>query len=632
MNAKDIIHERYHKIKSLEVKGGFLDGIKIEFDDNLNCLIGGRGTGKTTVIEFIRYALGKMPDRQISSSQYRSIDRLIRNNLGSGRLRLEIETLNGLSYTIERTLDEEMLIFDEKGNPTNISLDKGILFNAEIYSQNEIEDIANDPYFQLKLIDKFIAEEITEIEKDITVTTRALDQNAIEILQLHKDIDTLEEQLSELPNITEKLKAFKIEEGEGAKEIQKEGELKAIRDKEEQCIEAIANFFNETISELKNLNDSLSWQLDECFVEDIFQGENKDIFEKLQKESGKRIKVVSQKLEEALEALGTMEEVLQDNKEELITRHARQEKRYRDLLQEYEKEKDKARERDQLIKKQAYLEAQQKKLDKKKKELKEKNSQRRELIGKLSELRDKRYNKRVEVASQINSKLSPTIRVRIEQFGNTDKYYSILTESMRGAGLKFGRIVEKTVERIPPQNLASFIQRSDIKSIMDELDLDEERARKFISQLKDTKNIFDIETVELYDKPIIELKDGQDYKDSSQLSTGQKCTTILPILLLESENPLLVDQPEDNLDNAFIYETVVKSLREAKGKRQLIFVTHNPNIPVLGDSERVFVLRSTGRKAKIEIQGNVDDVKGQIETLLEGGKEAFRLRKERYGY
>ncbi len=80
--------------------------------------------------------------------------------------------------------------------------------------------------------------------------------------------------------------------------------------------------------------------------------------------------------------------------------------------------------------------------------------------------------------------------------------------------------------------------------------MDEERATKFISQLKDTKNIFDIETVELYDKPIIELKDGQDYKDSSQLSTGQKCTTILPILLLESENPLLVDQPEDNLDNA----------------------------------------------------------------------------------
>lgn len=69
MNAKDITHERYHKIKSLEVKGGFLDGMKIEFDDNLNCLIGGRGTGKTTVIEFIRYALGKMPDRRCSLSQ-----------------------------------------------------------------------------------------------------------------------------------------------------------------------------------------------------------------------------------------------------------------------------------------------------------------------------------------------------------------------------------------------------------------------------------------------------------------------------------------------------------------------------------------------------------------------------------
>jgi len=59
----NILSIAYHKIKSLEVKGRFLDGMKIEFDDNLNCLIGGRGTGKTTVIEFIRYALGKMPDR-----------------------------------------------------------------------------------------------------------------------------------------------------------------------------------------------------------------------------------------------------------------------------------------------------------------------------------------------------------------------------------------------------------------------------------------------------------------------------------------------------------------------------------------------------------------------------------------
>ena len=65
----DTLSATFHKIKSLEVTGGFLDGTKIEFDDNLNCLIGGGGTEKTTVIEFIRYALDRIADRDLSSSQ-----------------------------------------------------------------------------------------------------------------------------------------------------------------------------------------------------------------------------------------------------------------------------------------------------------------------------------------------------------------------------------------------------------------------------------------------------------------------------------------------------------------------------------------------------------------------------------
>jgi ABC-type sulfate/molybdate transport systems ATPase subunit len=101
---------------------------------------------------------------------------------------------------------------------------------------------------------------------------------------------------------------------------------------------------------------------------------------------------------------------------------------------------------------------------------------------------------------------------------------------------------------------------------------------------------------------------------------------------LESASPLLIDQPEDNLDNAFIYETVVKSVRGVRGKRQLIFVTHNPNIPVLGDAQRVVVLQSNGRMGSVKAVGTVDEVKDEIETVLEGGREAFRRRKERYGY
>src|SRR5690606_30577891 len=102
-------------------------------------------------------------------------------------------------------------------------------------------------------------------------------------------------------------------------------------------------------------------------------------------------------------------------------------------------------------------------------------------------------------------------------------------------------------------------------------------------------------------------------------------------LLMESERPLLVDQPEDNLDNAFVFETIVQSINEVKGRRQLIFVTHNPNIPVLGDAERVFALRSTGRAATVAKAGSVDDVALEIMTILEGGRAAFEARRKRYG-
>jgi ABC-type lipoprotein export system ATPase subunit len=106
----------------------------------------------------------------------------------------------------------------------------------------------------------------------------------------------------------------------------------------------------------------------------------------------------------------------------------------------------------------------------------------------------------------------------------------------------------------------------------------------------------------------------------------------LPILLMDSENPLLIDQPEDNLDNRFVYETIVDSISKVKKKRQLLFVTHNPNIPVLGEADKVIVLESDGTNAKMVNQGTVDHCKANIVTLLEGGEDAFNRRKVRYAY
>jgi ATPase subunit of ABC transporter with duplicated ATPase domains len=126
---------------------------------------------------------------------------------------------------------------------------------------------------------------------------------------------------------------------------------------------------------------------------------------------------------------------------------------------------------------------------------------------------------------------------------------------------------------------------------------------------------------------------GQNYREVSRLSTGQQCTAVLHLLLLDNPDPLVIDQPEDNLDNAFIAEHIVNELRRSKTKRQFLFATHNANIPVFGDAEWIGVLEEVDGKARLQASGSIDshDVRDLAANILEGGKEAFTRRREKYG-
>ena len=132
----------------------------------------------------------------------------------------------------------------------------------------------------------------------------------------------------------------------------------------------------------------------------------------------------------------------------------------------------------------------------------------------------------------------------------------------------------------------------------------------------------------------------ESWQALDRLSTGQKATAVLLLLLLESDAPLIVDQPEDDLDNRFITEGVVPRMREEKRRRQFLFSTHNANIPVLGDAELIVGLSPSGDaeegSAKIapEHMGSIDarPVRKLVEELLEGGEDAFERRRRKYGF
>ena len=147
-----------------------------------------------------------------------------------------------------------------------------------------------------------------------------------------------------------------------------------------------------------------------------------------------------------------------------------------------------------------------------------------------------------------------------------------------------------------------------------------------------------LDEIILDDTPEVRLNDRpSEYQSEPRplevLSPGQRCSAILPILLLSGDYPLVIDQPEENLDNRLIRQVIVNILATTKLKRQVIIATHNPNLPVLGDVEQCIALQAKGRDLSCVVAtGNLDSsaVTHYITDIMEGGREAFQYRQSIY--
>ena len=122
------------------------------------------------------------------------------------------------------------------------------------------------------------------------------------------------------------------------------------------------------------------------------------------------------------------------------------------------------------------------------------------------------------------------------------------------------------------------------------------------------------------------------FKSLSTASAGQKTTAILTFLLSYGKTPLILDQPEDDLDNKLVYDLIVDRLKKAKEERQLIVVTHNANIPVNGDAEYIISMNSETRKLNVLYSGTLEQkqIKKEICDVMEGSEGAFDMRSRRY--
>jgi DNA repair exonuclease SbcCD ATPase subunit len=528
-------HANHHRLCSIRITGGFLDGTTFDLADGLNCLIGARGTGKTTVLEFVRYALDAMPDDRQARKR---IETLVEGNLAGGRIEVAIQNRDGLDYIVSRSAGELPVVLDANREPTDINLRSGGLFSVDIFSQNEVEAVADQSGSQLNLIDNFQATQIAAIENRIRSLVADLDGNASKIIPLRQKIDAVVEELRALPDIAEQLKVYVQQGGGDAKAINNAHELKALRDRERRATGAIQANLGEICRAIQGSVGRIDGRLAGTITQEMRNGPNGQFFNALCTAVHSCGNDVDRFLQQALKRLQTQCEAVSELAGRLDLAHKQQDMGFHELIERHKEAQSKAAERSRLERERNNLMAKEQDKAQLTERLQALTESRARLLESLSELRDQRYGHRKAIVAQINAALSPSIRVFLVQYGNPRQYQQLLEDTLKGNRLQQRVVAGKIVNAFWPAELAEIVKQRDAQALVDKAELNPDQANKVISVLAGSRALFDLETVELADQPKIELNDNGTFKETTELSTGQKCTTILPILLLDSENPL----------------------------------------------------------------------------------------------
>lgn len=619
--AEAILPATYPRILSAELKGGFLDGVTLDFSPNLNCVIGGRGSGKSTALLAIRAALGAQlaPDDDPDDEQRMPSETLVHfiDSAGSER-------------TAVRRRGEDP-VDAESGSPIRLRL-------ADL-GQDESGRLARgyreQPEILLEFLDGFVVRHRFE-EREVELLAR-IEENAAEVRRTTVRV----EQIRLLENDRGRLDAS----------------LKAAQTgKVEQIAEWAALLAAQT-----PLLDRLARDLDRATTI-TSQAEAIDL-DALASEFGVDLTKRGQQFVEGSGGLRqALMELEQDSKGVRATATAALGEAAQAAREAVERwQRDQADLEARLRIKQTELEAQGLKvqagavreiatrlqavigslgaLRTKQVEHQRVRTERQVLLDQLYANRESLYEARRATLKQIAAAANSyaenlDIRVFFEREGLNEAWIRWLTATFSFRSPRVQRLGEK----IRPREFGVALLTDTARL----LDLRDDKGEQFLTAdnlavARTWDEIFTLETMRLDDRPRIEVQERGDpsRKPFDQLSAGQQRSVLLSLLLCaERDEPLILDQPEDHLDAEYIASGVVRHLEAAKERRQVIIATHSPNLTVLGDAELVIPMHvEDGRGCPSDI-GSVDrpETRRRVCALLEGGVEAYRKRGERYGF
>lgn len=625
--------EEHAQLVALAWEGGFLDGAAIHFNPNLNVLVGGRGTGKSTVIESLRAVLGL---DAVGDEARKAHEGIVRHVLKSGtkisllvRVRRPAERL----YRIERTIPNPPLVRDDRGEVSKL-LPSDVLPRVEVFGQHEISELTKSREKLTRLLDRFV-ERDDELPRRKADLQRALEKNRRSLLDTRAELRQIDERLAALPGLEETLQRFREA---GLEERLKEQSLLV---REERLLASVP----ERLASLRECLETLQRELpiDRAFLStkalDELPGKEilgrlNAVFETLDGD----LRRIAQELEAAL---GRADAGVAEVRAAWQERKQQVQAAYEKILRELQKSRVDGEEFIRLRRQIEELRPLRERQASARRTEKEHADRRRKLLAEWEEVKAQEFRRLDAAAKKVNQKLRDRVQVEVTRAGDREPLFSLLRENVGG------RLFEAidSLRGVADLSLTGFVEacRSGAEALNKTFGITQAQGERLAKA--DPEVLMRIEELDLPATTVIRLNTAAAgeppvWQALEELSTGQKATAVLLLLLLESDAPLVVDQPEDDLDNRFITEGVVPRMREEKQRRQFIFSTHNANIPVLGDAELILGLSASGEAeggcARIapELMGSIDSqpVRELVEEVLEGGKEAFERRRRKYGF
>lgn len=623
-------------IERVRFVGGYLDGVDIELSEHLNAVIGGRGTGKSTLLECIRFAMDLEPFGKEAKSKH---DAILKNNLGKegGNVELIVRsaTMHGRKFKVSRKYGNQPFVVDDQGSVMPykpIDLLPGI----ELYGQNEIYEMTRDPHSRNQLIERFLEGDHANFDTTIDKILSSLKDNRESINRAKQQKADIEADVERLPKLQDQARQFQSlgldEKLKIIPKLEKEKQLgERITEEMERVGEAIVTL-KESLPDTTFLSDAA---LDELPHADLLK-QQRLLLEQLTGKLTHAITELELMKQQATIGLAPLQQQIQSaiaGEEQTLESAfkdipASQGKTGRQIGAEYQ---SLLKQIEQIKPKQTLLQNRQAQID-------ELYSQRKKLLLELAQETSARSSAMQKSVKSLNRKLEQKVRLKLQSEGNRQVFVNFLEGcKLEGVGAKkLAWVVEGDFS---PANLAATIREGEQALKQSNWGLTPAVIQALCRMTE--SQLLQLEELLLPDTMAIELNvtHGEreaNFRPIDDLSTGQQCTAVLHLLLLDNQDPLILDQPEDNLDNAFIAERIVSELRRAKLVRQFLFATHNANIPVFGDAEWIGVLSVDDNKGRIlpEQQGAIDvpAIQQLSAEILEGGKSAFNQRREKYGF